>query len=167
MCIIARVLGATYVCYCPGVCKMFKKYTPKAQWIRLVSVLVGLLFGMRISLILKIQSISIYESLCENSCLLDEAKCHTVWKMIVSFVSSRIFNVFFWFTTFCQNCIGSKRLSDHNLTSQMTKPLTNKTVFFSNVFPVWWHTELYNSCNLSRRIRSNGDSGAKQITTPT
>ena len=35
-------------------CKILKKYTSNAPWIRLVSVLVGFLFDMQISLILKI-----------------------------------------------------------------------------------------------------------------
>ena len=59
-------------------CKILKKYTPNALWIRLVSVLVGFLFDMQISLILKFN-----HYLCENFGLLAEAKCHAVWKMIV------------------------------------------------------------------------------------
>ena len=43
---------------------------------------------MQFSLILKIQSISVKKSSCENLSLLAEAKCHTVWKMIVWIVFS-------------------------------------------------------------------------------
>ena len=64
-------------------CKIFKKYTQNALWIRLVIVLVGFLFDMHISLILKIQSLSVWKLSCENFSLLAEAKCHAVWKMIV------------------------------------------------------------------------------------
>ena len=49
----------------------------------MISVLVGFLSDMQISLILKIQSISVWKSSCENFCLLAEAKCHAFWKMIV------------------------------------------------------------------------------------
>ena len=45
--------------------------------------IVGFLFDMQISLILKIQSLSVWKSSCENFCLLAEAKYHAVWKMIV------------------------------------------------------------------------------------
>ena len=48
-------------------CKICRKYSSNSHWLRLVSVLVGFLFDMQISLILKIQSIS-------------KAKCHAVWK---------------------------------------------------------------------------------------
>ena len=73
---IACVLGAIF-------CKIFKKYPPNARWIRFVSVFVGFPFDMQISLILKIQSLSVWKSSCENFRLLAEAKRHTVWKMIV------------------------------------------------------------------------------------
>ena len=64
-------------------CKILKKYTSNALWIRLVSVLVDFLFDMQISLILKIQSLYVWKSSCENFSLLAAAKCHIVWKMIV------------------------------------------------------------------------------------
>ena len=67
--------------------KILTKYTPNALWKRLVSVLVGFLFDIQISLILKIQSLSVWTSSCENFGLLAEAKCHTVWKMIVLYKS--------------------------------------------------------------------------------
>ena len=46
-------------------------------------LLVGFLFDMQISLILKTHSIAVHESSCENTSLLVEAKCHAVWKMVV------------------------------------------------------------------------------------
>ena len=45
--------------------------------------IVYFVFDMLISLILKIQSLSLLWSSCENFRPLAEAKCHTVWKMIV------------------------------------------------------------------------------------
>ena len=45
--------------------------------------IVWFLFDMHISLRLKIQSLSLLWSSCENFRPLDEAKCHAVWKMIV------------------------------------------------------------------------------------
>ena len=83
MIIIARVLGAILLSTC--FVKSCKKYTPNAHCVRLVSVLVDFLFDMQISLILKIQSLSVWKLSCENISLLAEAKCHTVWKMIVDY----------------------------------------------------------------------------------
>ena len=40
-------------------CKICRKYSSNAHWLRLVSVLAGFLFDMQISLILKIRSISV------------------------------------------------------------------------------------------------------------
>ena len=40
-------------------CKICRKYSSSAHWLRLVSVLGGFLFDMQISLILKIHSISV------------------------------------------------------------------------------------------------------------
>ena len=45
--------------------------------------IVWFVFDMQISLILKIQSLSLLWSLCENFRPLAEAKCQAVWKMIV------------------------------------------------------------------------------------
>ena len=45
--------------------------------------IVYFVFDMLISLRLKIQSLSLLWSSCENFRSLAEAKCHTVWKMIV------------------------------------------------------------------------------------
>ena len=44
---------------------------------------VWFVFDMQISLILKIQSLSLLWSLCENFRPLAEVKCHAVWKIIV------------------------------------------------------------------------------------
>ena len=85
MFIIAGVLGAIllYTCF---VKSWRKTHAPNALCVWLVSVLVDFLFDMQLSLILKIQSLSVWKSSCENFSLLAEAKCHTVWKMIVIFI---------------------------------------------------------------------------------
>ena len=51
----------------------------KCDW----SLYIWFVFDTLISLRLKIQSLSLLWSSCENFRLLAEAKCHTVWKMIV------------------------------------------------------------------------------------
>ena len=58
------------------------RQTTNGDW----SCIVWIVFDMQISLILKIQSISVKKSSCENLSLLAEAKCHAVWKMIVPVV---------------------------------------------------------------------------------
>ena len=64
----------------------------------MTSVFVDFLFDMQISLILKIQSLYVWKLSCENFSLLAEAKCHTVWKMIVCIQYSSCGLVgFFWY----------------------------------------------------------------------
>ena len=56
------------------------RHTPNA----IGHCIVYIVFDMLISLRLKIQSLSLLWSSCENFRPLAEAKCHTVWKMIVA-----------------------------------------------------------------------------------
>ena len=80
---IGRVLGTILLSTC-FVKSWRNTHQTHSEYV--VSVLVGFLFDMQISLIWKIQSLSVWKSSCEKFSLLAEAKCHAVWKMIVHYI---------------------------------------------------------------------------------